>query len=91
MQRTLFDEQQAQLARVSGALAGAILRFLRARLATGRPEFYANELREYVQGAHDSAPASADRILRALRRAGNVDYVVVNRRDSLYRVLRVRP
>lgn len=91
MQPTLFDEQQAQLHRVTGALASSILRFCRARLATGRSEFYANELREYVQGSHESAPASADRVLRALRRDGILDYVVVSRKDSLYKLLRVAP
>lgn len=89
MQPTLFDEQQAQLTRVTGALASSILRFCRARLATGRSEFYANELREYVNAAHDSAPGSPDRVLRALRRNGAVSYVVVSRKDSLYKVLRV--
>lgn len=87
----LFHQQEAHLQRVTGALASAILRFCRARLATGRSEFYANELREYVQGSQDSAPASADRVLRALRRDGILDYVVVSRKDSLYKLLRVAP
>lgn len=88
---SLFDEQQAQITRVTGALASAILRFCRARLTTGRSEFYANELREYVQGSQDSAPASADRVLRALRRQGVIEYTVVSRADSLYKIVRVNP
>lgn len=91
MQPTLFDEQQAQLTRVTGALASSILRFCRARLATGRAEFFATELREFCDGAHQSAPGSPDRVLRALRRDGILDYVVVSRKDSLYKLLRVAP
>lgn len=89
-QPTLFDEQEAQLTRVTGQLAAAILRFCRHRLATGQPEFHAAELREYVEGVHQGAPGSPDRILRALRRTGAVDYRVIDRAASLYRIVSVR-
>ncbi len=86
---TLFDlEQQPQLEHVSGAIAQLILGFVRGRLRSGQTEFHASELHEHIARHTEgfSAPASADRILRDLRRKGLVRYVVVNRRASLYRV-----
>lgn len=84
---TLFDQEQpAQLQRVTGMIAHSILTFVRYRLTSGRPEFHADELRAHVAQQLPSAPASADRILRALRRAGKVRYTVVNRAKSLYRL-----
>lgn len=88
-QPTFFDaHQDGELARISGAIAGAILGFCRRRLASGESEFHAAELREAVRYV-STAPGSADRILRALRQAHQLDYVIVNRRQSLYRVVRV--
>lgn len=89
---SLFDaEQPHELARVSGKTAGAILKFLRRRLNAGFPEFHADDLRGAVAAELVTAPASCDRILRDLRKAGVVCYEVVNRRASLYRVKTVRP
>ncbi|HKW13639.1 MAG TPA: hypothetical protein VJS69_04050 [Candidatus Krumholzibacteria bacterium] len=89
-QPTLFDpEQREQIARVQSAIGHSILAFLRARLNNGVYEFCADELREWVAARHPGAPASADRILRALRQAGQVSYLVVNRRASLYRVVSI--
>lgn len=89
LQAGLFEEQEQQLARVTGALGRAILSFARSRKATGQVEFHADELREWVAARCPAAPASADRVLRDLRRAGLLDYAVENRRASLYRLLRV--
>lgn len=75
--------------RVTSAIGRAVLAFCRVRLAHGEPQFHADDLRSFVLRAHPTAPASADRILRALRRAGQVSYQVVNRRQSLYRVVSV--
>lgn len=86
----LFEEQEQQLARVIGALGRAILSFARSRKATGQVEFHADELREWVAARCTAAPASADRVLRDLRRAGIVSYTIVNRRASLYRIFNVR-
>lgn len=84
---SLFDPQQpGELARVTSAIAQAILGFLRARLNNGMPEFHAEELRQWVKASLQTAPASADRVLRDLRAAGRVRYVVINRRASLYRI-----
>lgn len=87
---SLFDAEQAiQFHHVSGAIADMILGFVRARLRKGEPEFHADELRQHIANHTEghTAPGSADRILRDLRKRGRVSYVVVNRRASLYRLL----
>lgn len=94
-QATLFDQEQApQIARVQSAIGGAVLAFCRhvmSHALNGDTSFRGDELRVWInkQGI-DCAPASPDRILRALRRAGQLDYTIINRRQSLYRVTRVR-
>lgn len=77
-------EQAAQLARVSANLGDRIVEFCRARVGQ---TFRAAELHAACAG---SAPASADRVLRALRREGRIGYVVESRSGSLYRVEFVR-
>lgn len=48
--------------------------------------FTASELRGYVRTiAGDTAPASADRIMRQLRQAGVINYELVNRNASQYK------
>lgn len=93
---TLFDQEQApQIARVQSAIGGAVLAFCRHVLSHARgglegATFQGDELRAFIaQRGITCAPASPDRILRALRRAGQLDYQIVNRRQSLYRVTRV--
>jgi len=72
------------LARVSARISEAIVAFCRARVGK---EFFADDLRRYVTAQVGAvAPGSADRILRALRQGGEVDYVVVDRAASKYRV-----
>lgn len=80
-------QQAAHLARVTSAIGQAVLEFCRSIGANG--EFHAKQLHDYV-GSH-VAPASADRILRQMRSAGRVNYAVVNRRASLYRITAVAP
>ncbi len=47
--------------------------------------FTANELRQFVQHHNfGTAPASADRVMRNLKKAGKINYEVVNRSKSLY-------
>jgi hypothetical protein len=75
----------ANLARVTGAIGPAVLAFCRARLSG---TFRAAELHAAVPFA---APASADRVLRDLRRRGHVLYRVVDRAASLYQVEGVTP
>lgn len=80
-----FDEQQENLERVSSRIAWAIIRFCREHR-----HFHADDLRAAVTRATGvAAPGSADRILRLLRQRGVIDYVVTNRRESLYSVTRV--
>jgi len=80
-----MTEQTEQLDRVTSRIGRAILEFCGAN-----PEFRAEELRHHVGlTCGSSAPASADRILRDLRRRKLVNYEVVDRRASLYRVLPV--
>jgi hypothetical protein len=70
----------------------AILAFVRERLANATPEgaaFTADQLRNFVMNnvAGGVSPSSADRVLRTLRQAGRLDYVVLNRSKSLYKAV----
>jgi hypothetical protein len=52
--------------------------------------FTANELRHAVNARNfGTAPASADRVMRSLRKAGKINYVLVNRAQSLYEAIPV--
>lgn len=78
----------AELVRVRGAIGRAVVDFCAARVGQ---TFHASELRAFVaEQCGAAAPASADRILRALRADGVCVYEVVDRSASLYRVLEVR-
>lgn len=75
------------LGRVSVRIANAIVAFCVEQL--GR-QFHADDLRQYVRAAvGEIAPGSADRVLRDLRQHGALNYEVVSRSKSLYRVLDV--
>lgn len=78
------DEQSQQLTRVSTALAPRIVAWALERVGK---TFHASELREAVGGA----PASADRVLRDLRRRKVIGYVVTDRARSEYEILFVEP
>ena len=85
-----------QLERVSLNLSQAIIEFWRLRkdgkansgavISTDFPQrFTANELRSFVNVQHfGTAPASADRVMRSLRKSGKINYALVNRAKSLY-------
>lgn len=74
-----------QLKRVSLNLSEAIIEFWTNRVSSATPRFTANELRYFVNNKHfGTAPASADRVMRSLRSAGKVNYVLTNRAKSLY-------
>lgn len=78
--------QDEQLARVGTKIGPTVLAFC------GLNEyFHAAQLRAYVVQETQVAPASPDRILRALRQKGLLDYEVLDRRASFYRVKRVGP
>lgn len=73
------------LARVTSRIKAAIIAFTARKTL-----FRADQLRAYVAlRCGTTAPASADRILRNLRQRGRLNYVVVNRRESLYRIVEV--
>lgn len=74
--------QDEHLGRVKERIGAAILSF---RGLTSDEQWHMDRLRQYVE-AHVGAvaPASPDRILRALRAERLVNYRVVSRRDSLY-------
>lgn len=92
MQGSLFDDgPDENLNRCRAKLAGAIVAFCRGRLAEDRRDFHAEELLTWCRSqVNGLAPDSPSRILRLLRREGRLTYVVLSRRDSLYRLLVVR-
>ena len=55
-----------------------------------RAYFHINELHDFVEEDVNIAPASPDRILRALRQEGKLDYDVIDRRNSYY-LFKARP
>jgi hypothetical protein len=75
--------------RVYSKIAPIIMEFSMVRAGT---QFHAEELRTFVRDrAPEIAPDSPGRILRALRLEGRLNYVVLNRRDSLYQFRVVVP
>lgn len=81
------SEQQRQIERVAGKIGPAVLSFI-VSIGVGS-QFHAQQLHDHV--GRSVAPASADRILRLLRREGVIDYIVVDRRASLYRITAIQP
>jgi DNA-binding PadR family transcriptional regulator len=70
------------LERVCSTIQPLILEF-----CAGRREFHMTELADFVQRrAVFVAPDSASRILRKLRHEGLIQYTVVDRRASRYRI-----
>jgi F0F1-type ATP synthase alpha subunit len=77
-----FTAQREQITRVSGAIASHVRHYLAVHAGE---QFHSSDLDAYVrQQVGHIAPGSADRILRLLKRNGEVSYTVVNRRASLY-------
>ena len=78
---------ESNLERVSERIAGAIMQFRQNCAVYNRDEFRAEDLRMFVfrSCCGHMAPGSADRVLRSLRSQKKLDYVVVNRRQSIYR------
>ena len=81
---------EEQLQRVALNLNETIVEFFTKRLAAQDQRFTANDLRHYVNAKNfGTAPASADRIMRLLKKKGVIDYAVVNRGRSLYQAVPV--
>ena len=83
-------DQRTELRRVTATIGRTVMDFCRVVERRQSREFHAQELRDYVAAQGLTAPASPDRILRALRQRGKLHYVVVTRAKSLYRVTEVR-
>jgi len=94
---SLFDDafkegnegQSHQIERVGHRIGRYIVEFCHGRMLQRQYQFHANDLRQFVEGRFPSAPGSSDRILRDLRQKGQLNYVIINRRDSLYELLSV--
>ncbi len=68
-------------------ISETVLAFVNLRLSQGPDsKFTGEQLRFFVQNNMNGriSPGSPDRILRMLRRAGKLNYVVLNRGKSLY-------
>lgn len=83
-----MSEQSENIERVGNQIARFVKQFMDQR--KGR-EFHADEMRRYVAANVDGyvAPGSPDRILRDLRQRRVVNYELVSRSQSLYRVVPV--
>jgi hypothetical protein len=78
-----WSDDKEERARVYSRIAPVILLFHDTHWGG---DFHVEELRRFVLGrVPEIAPDSPGRILRELRLRGVLDYIVVNRRQSLYR------
>ncbi len=82
-------DQATELSRVTARIAPLVLRFCRNRKRTA-PQFRLAELTFFVGLHAQVAPDSPRRVLSHLRDRGLVQYRLVSRRESLYRVTRVK-
>jgi len=84
-----MSTQAEELARVYKQIAGVILDFAQAH---PQGVFHVEDLRLYVLDRFPTiAPDSPGRILRQMRQDGVINYVVINRRQSLYQFRTVLP
>lgn len=83
------QEQEQELARVSSGIAKHILAFCRWK-GVGAT-FRTSELNDFVclRTENHVAPGSSDRVLRDLRLKRVLDYEVLSRRASLYKITKV--
>ena len=81
-------EQAKQLQRVKGSIGDVIVEFFKSRQPGEL--FYAADLQEFVAARASIAPASADRVMRDLRQANVINYSLVSRSRSAYRVEAVK-
>ncbi len=82
MESDCVTDVPEERARVYSRIARLIMDFAEDHAGE---RFHVEELRRYVEDRMpDVAPDSPGRILRELRLEGRIDYVVINRRQSLY-------
>ena len=88
MQKEVIEDNghQENIERVKAKIGPSVIRFIKY-VGEGNT-FHADDLRDWVVEETKIAPASADRILRDLRQTGQINYRVINRRKSLYEVLK---
>jgi len=67
-----------------------VLNFAKIKIANKTPYFFSEELFRFVSAIKAVAPGTPDRILRQLKKDNMIDYTVVNRPVSFYRIDRVR-
>lgn len=86
IQPSLFGDHPEERERVKVRVGPAIIEFAKNR----KREFFMDDLRRHITlTVGIVAPASPDRILRALRQRKQLDYIVVDRKRSLYRITEV--
>ena len=85
-QPTLWEAQQTNIKRVGGRIGPTVLEFCADHLGQ---QFYMRDLESFVSTRVPGAPDSPSRILRDLRQSNHIDYEVVSRSQSLYRLTRV--
>jgi hypothetical protein len=84
-----MSEQTEQLERVSSSIGEHVLGFLKQRLESN-PVFHLADLLEFVLSRNPLiAPNSPYRIMRSLHVNEKVNYELLDRRSSRYRVLSV--
>lgn len=81
-----FGRQDAELKRVTSAIAQHVLEFVREHQGG---EFRMEELTKFVRDRHMCAPDSPRRIFNELHRVGWFHYEVLNRSKSQYRIVEV--
>ena len=86
-----MTKQDRQQRRVTTRIGPLIEAFWAWKITCQDATFRAEALRYVCEASGLMAPASADRILRALRQAGKINYVVLSRRGSLYLALPLLP
>ena len=83
-------EQEENIERVKSRIERPIMLFAAAVMRRRDPTFHMEDLRTWVRrSVTHIAPDSPGRILRLLRQANRLDYKVISRRDSHYKLLRV--
>ena len=82
-----MSEQDDNLERVSERIASAIWSFFAEHVQAGQLEFHAEDMRQWVRRVVGMvAPGSPDRVMRDLRKKRLLNYTVIDRANSLYRI-----
>lgn len=79
-------------AATSSRIGEAVALFYTQRMSQGFLVFHADDLRQFVTAVVGPvAPGSADRVLRDMRQSGEVNYTVLDRKNSQYKLLPLDP